>query len=257
MTTKRVIWAAAIVAAAAAQAFANGSRLPNQDADAVARGYAFTATADDPSAVYYNPSGLALQPAGEVAGVYVISPSDSFQGTGGKVDEKGGTFALPHVFADLPVGGFTLGVGVFEPFGLQTDWPDDSGFRNLATSNKISFTTGALSVAKALTPQLSIGASIEVDHLKADLAQGIGFTPGDLLSYDGEDTRESWNAGLMWTPAPEHQFGIMYESRVNFHLSGTLTEYPYGVNETGTGSWMFPDHLAFGYSFRPTKDWNL
>ena len=32
---------------------------------------------------------------------------------------------------------------------------------------------------------------------------------------------------------------------------------PYGVDERGTGAWIFPDHLVFGYSFRPTPAWNF
>jgi long-chain fatty acid transport protein len=35
-----------------------GIRLLNQGADAVARGNAFVATADDPSALFYNPAGI-------------------------------------------------------------------------------------------------------------------------------------------------------------------------------------------------------
>ena len=37
---------------------ANGFRLPDQDAFATARGEAFVATADNPSAIYYNPAGI-------------------------------------------------------------------------------------------------------------------------------------------------------------------------------------------------------
>jgi long-chain fatty acid transport protein len=37
---------------------ATGIRLPDQDAFATARGEAFVATADNPSAIYYNPAGL-------------------------------------------------------------------------------------------------------------------------------------------------------------------------------------------------------
>jgi long-chain fatty acid transport protein len=96
-----------------------------------------------------------------------------------------------------------------------------------------------------------------VDHLDVNLQRGIGFTPGDLLTYNANDTTESWNAGVMWSPSPVHQFGLMYESRVNFHLAGTLSEMPYGVDEPGSASWIFPDHLAFGYSFKPTPDWNF
>src|SRR5689334_3704388 len=36
-----------------------GSRIPNQDPDAIARGNAFVATADNPSAIYYNPAGIS------------------------------------------------------------------------------------------------------------------------------------------------------------------------------------------------------
>ena len=39
-------------------AAANGLRLSDQDAFATARGEAFVATADNPSAIYYNPAGI-------------------------------------------------------------------------------------------------------------------------------------------------------------------------------------------------------
>ena len=39
-------------------AHALGIRILHQDPDATARGEAFTATADKPSAIYYNPAGL-------------------------------------------------------------------------------------------------------------------------------------------------------------------------------------------------------
>src|SRR5713101_2163795 len=39
--------------------FGVGSRIPNQDPEAIARGNAFVATADNPSAMYYNPAGIS------------------------------------------------------------------------------------------------------------------------------------------------------------------------------------------------------
>src|SRR5947207_3345244 len=35
-----------------------GFRMPNQDPEGIARGNAFVATADNPSAIYYNPAGI-------------------------------------------------------------------------------------------------------------------------------------------------------------------------------------------------------
>src|SRR5437867_1391730 len=47
-----------LLLAATASVCALGIRIPNQDAEANARGNAFVATADNPSAIYYNPAGI-------------------------------------------------------------------------------------------------------------------------------------------------------------------------------------------------------
>ena len=48
----------ATCAAMPALLLANGMRLVSQDGFATARGEAFAATADNPSAIYYNPAGI-------------------------------------------------------------------------------------------------------------------------------------------------------------------------------------------------------
>ena len=55
-----------------AVARADGFRLPNQDPEAIARGNAFTATADNPSAIYYNPAGITAFNLGGVADLRCI-----------------------------------------------------------------------------------------------------------------------------------------------------------------------------------------
>src|SRR5687768_12661328 len=47
-----------LVLAGGSSAYALGVRIPNQDAEANARGNAFVATANNPSAIYYNPAGI-------------------------------------------------------------------------------------------------------------------------------------------------------------------------------------------------------
>ena len=47
---------------------ANGFRLPDQDAFATARGEAFVATADNPSAIYYNPAGITQLEGNDLRG---------------------------------------------------------------------------------------------------------------------------------------------------------------------------------------------
>ena len=64
---------------------ATGFDLPDQDAFAVARGMAFVATADNPSAIYYNPAGLTqLQGHNVRLGVYGISLEPSYESPDGR-----------------------------------------------------------------------------------------------------------------------------------------------------------------------------
>src|SRR3954454_4624881 len=60
-------------------AWALGIRLFDHDAFATARGDAFVATADNPSAVYYNPAGITqLQGHNVRAGVYNVGVHSDF-----------------------------------------------------------------------------------------------------------------------------------------------------------------------------------
>jgi long-subunit fatty acid transport protein len=62
-----------ISGALAMKASANGFGLADQDAFATARGEAFVATADNPSAIYYNPAGITQLEGNDLrGGIYGI-----------------------------------------------------------------------------------------------------------------------------------------------------------------------------------------
>jgi long-chain fatty acid transport protein len=108
------------------RAGANGFRLADQDAFATARGEAFVATADNASAIYYNPAGITqLQGNNFRAGIYGIYFEPTYQPPSSS-SKSGETFhiqdnlaAVPQLFytitpGDLPV---SFGLGVYSPFG--------------------------------------------------------------------------------------------------------------------------------------------
>ena len=65
-------------------AAAVGFRFPHQDPESIARGNAFVATADNPSAVYYNPAGITQLEGQHVsAGLYLASMGIDFDAAGG------------------------------------------------------------------------------------------------------------------------------------------------------------------------------
>ena len=75
-------FAAMIAASLASKASANGFRLLDQDAFATARGEAFVATADNASAVYYNPAGITQLDGNNLrSGIYGIYVNADYRPT--------------------------------------------------------------------------------------------------------------------------------------------------------------------------------
>src|SRR5512139_2874470 len=128
----------------ASTSFAAGFRLPEAGNKANAMGFAFTAQADNPSAIYYNPAGLTQLEGNNIAlGVtYVNNNGAEFIGStpisGGPGEtQKDLTFFLPNMYyAHTSKGGWiSYGVGVFSPFGLGQEYENKntSIFRNQVT----------------------------------------------------------------------------------------------------------------------------
>src|SRR5881396_3878631 len=105
---------------ASSAAFASGFALFEQGAKATAMGGAFAATADDPSAIFYNVAGIAQQRhiafyAGgttiNFANEFIGDPNDVFS-SGSKGFYKRHTFVPPNAYAIVPIGSnLTFGVG--------------------------------------------------------------------------------------------------------------------------------------------------
>ena len=124
---------AGVVALAPTLALANGFALFEHGSRAVGMAGAFGAVADDPSAGYFNPAGLAfLDGTQAMAGFFLITESstftgdDPYPGAGYTVDMESQIFYPPHFhltghFSDS----VSWGLSLTTPFGLGTWWPDD------------------------------------------------------------------------------------------------------------------------------------
>src|SRR5712671_4153985 len=82
-------------------ALADGFRLPDQDAFATGRGEAFVATADNASAIYYNPAGITqFKGLNLRGGFYGLSLAPWYDSpTGGTFDNQKTLQAAPQLFA--------------------------------------------------------------------------------------------------------------------------------------------------------------
>src|SRR6266513_5581711 len=123
--------------------FADGFRLPDQDAFATARGEAFAATADNASAIYYNPAGISQLKRGNFRrGIYGIYLPVSYKSPSGRsFDNEKDLQAVPQLFLTYTPNKSRLsyGLGIYAPYGLGFRWPQDTGFRTLAIESQLTY----------------------------------------------------------------------------------------------------------------------
>ncbi|MBN4073584.1 outer membrane protein transport protein, partial [Mariprofundus ferrooxydans] len=116
------------------QALANGFQLPDQSVRAVGMADAFTAVADDASAVWYNPAGIAFQQQSQISlgmvNIYIPSvdftsnSSNPFLPLATTAQNKRQNAIVPHVYMSYvdPTSDVSFALGINSPFGLETDW---------------------------------------------------------------------------------------------------------------------------------------
>ena len=281
--------ACAIVACLPSVSFALGIRIADQDARATARGNAFTATADNPSAIYYNPAGISqlyapplslgtgvgktarpVEQDGEGGlrlrmGLYAITLGSKATLGGGAYTtdishrwQATASFYATYKKANSPL---TFGLGMYSPYGFGIWYPENSPIRQLAISGSIAYTSINPVVSWQVTPTLSIAAGPTFNYAKTGLKRGIFATDvGDAFEFEGTGWALGANAGIMWQPHPKHSFGLMYrsETQVNFdgHANTVIPNF-ISNREPGTANIVFPQNIVLGYSFRPTPRWNL
>lgn len=252
-----------LVLGASGSLLANGFYIPVQDPLATARGNAFVATADRPSAIYYNPAGLTqLGGLAIHAGVYGVSLGiEADPALGGSFDNDDGFIPIPQLYIAKPLNErLVAGVGVNTPFGLQTDWGKSTPFAAVATKTELTYLTGWGVLAYELSDTLSVGGGLGVSYADGELRRVAApmVDPGAEFKFSGDDTALTWIASVHWRPHEQHSFGLTYRGKTEFDLEGRAgapgVGLPFGDAELDL---VTPDTLAFGYAFRPNEHWTI
>lgn len=286
----RMILAAALTLGTVATAHAAGFALMEQGARALGTAGAFTAVANDPSAIYWNAAGVARLTGTRVyAGISPVVPELEFSGTGpypgyGVTERWREQVMLPaHAYVTFPlVRGIVGGVGVHVPYGLRSEWqnPDDFTGRYLSTKAEVRATHVNPTVAIELTPRLSLGVGASLVLADANLERRVPVlipdgtvVPWDLaaLSLDGETTPGfTWNVGALYDIG-RFRFGAAYRHSVETTIEGdaTFTFNPIGVPDFDAGlaaevppdqraeaDVPFPAHASVGMAVRLGERWN-
>lgn len=240
---KRVLGsiAAATVIGAASVSFGAGMKINEQSAKAMSMANAFAAQADDPSALYYNPAGIAYLKGAQfnLGGLTILVPQTSFEGTTGlsgstQVNEKAkqDIFIAPTLYAtysleSLPV---TLGLGINSIYPLAKSWDDSSAFRNQIQNISVKPINFQPTVAYRFDDlNLAVAAGLDITYALVSLQKSVYVadpsnpgTPVELgaMGLDGTATDFGYNLGAKWKPVKQLSFGVAYRSEVKLHIDG-------------------------------------
>jgi long-chain fatty acid transport protein len=234
-------------------------RLPNQNPEAIARGNAFVATADNPSAIYYNPAAITqLEGHNFNVGLYMVSADTDYTSpTGAKAYTDGSFQLVPQFYytyspKESPL---SFGLGIYSPYGLSLDWGQNAPFKNLAKTGKLVYSSINPVVAWQLHPTLSLGIGPTINYSMVEFKQAL--SPSGEFRFQGDDTDFGFNAGLFWKPHDKWAFGVNYRYLTTETYRGNSEASPFFAPTRTVASVRFPQFVVAGVSFRPTEKWNI
>jgi long-chain fatty acid transport protein len=259
-----------VAGALAMKASANGFGLADQDAFATARGEAFVATADNPSAIYYNPAGITQLEGNDLrGGIYGIYYDPSYHTNHGNTYHSSDNLAaIPQVFCtytptNMPV---SFGLGVYSPYGGNMSWPQNTGFRTVALNGSLTYLTIHPVVAYKALPSLSLGAGLMVNYANLNMEQGLrqSYLPPNtnFFRFTGNGWSVGYNLGVRWQPIDQISIGATFRSSATVTLNGNteFEQFSAGIPKSSLPAHMdfeFPLTVVCGLSYRPTPKWNL
>jgi len=254
---------------------------------------AMTAVADDPSALFWNPAGMAFQTDDGIKlmfGTSLIAPEQDFTGmspypgdgyTASQVDQ---IFFPVHLYLGIPVNDrLEVSFSLMNPFGLGTEWEDDFLGRYISKKADLMVFDLGVSMAYRLSDNVAFGIGVDYMTATIELTRNVGLinpfnqrltdvAEMDLKS-DGINSAWAWNAGLLWKIGAGFTFGASYRSEFNITGEGTgkFSQMPTGYPEFDavlgafipldedlpiTASIAFPDFWNVGISWQNEK-WTL
>jgi len=274
----------------AGSTYAGGFQIGTQNARAMGMAGAFVGMASDASSIYFNPAGLTnVKGFNLVFGTTLIMPTVDFTGPTPlttKTTTVARTFTPINFYGAYAVNDkWTIGVGVFNPFGLGSEWPDGWIGKSLAVKTELQTFFVNPTIAYKVNEYFSIGVGFSyvisnVTFLQAIDIPAIPLAPGVNLPAANNvkitltgpgDPAFTFNFGFLFKPDDKFSFGFSYRNNVDLNFNGDLTfdglpdkpaGFPIGHSSLfpsgkGKATITMPYDLRAGVSYNATKDFTL
>ena len=222
LIVRAAVWLAvlATVAIPSTSASAQGFGVNEVGTCAVSRGFAATGSpCDDASTIFWNPAAAAELTGRSLSiGASAIIVKGSFRqdSTGLKYPTHISPELPPDFFGAMRIGKGSIGLGVYVPYGLTSQWNDDFPGRFSALRAALKTIYVQPNVAYQINDNWSVGGGPIIGHSTVDLTQAIDLS------------QQTAAPGITF-----NQLGIPYLTefaRAQFHGSATAFGYNVGVH---------------------------
>ena len=219
---------------------AAGLAIPEQGAASMGMAAAVTARGEDLSAIFYNPAGINyVQNFDIMLGITPISPTHEYKPfsedskTFEKASSKSHTYLPPQLYAAYRMNkDMVLGIGVFTPYGLGTDWDKTWNGRYTSTFAEIQAVHINPVISYKVNERTSLGFGLYYVTSTAKIEKMVDT--GSLLdkslaantkydskfTLDGDGKGFGFNAGILSKVMDDFQVGASFRSAHSIKYSG-------------------------------------
>jgi long-chain fatty acid transport protein len=259
---KTTLISLALIIAISSTTFANGLSLNSVGARALGMGGAFVGVANDATALYWNPAGLAGQQSSILVFGTDIIPMATYKMDLAGIDAKTNTnhYISPNAFFNYNMGDLSVGLGVYVPAGLGAEWnATDFGYpEGYDFLSKIGVVNISPAVAYQVTDQFSVGLAVNVYYAMFDLSQPIMTSATTAVQFEETSTGLGYGAtlGLKYELNDMFTFGATFRTKTNVTMSGTAKNPAFAFYSAPTESEFdrdvaWPTWIAGGVAIRP------
>ena len=216
-------------------AYGSGFAIYTQGASPLGQGVATIAHTDDPSAIFWNPALINKLEGTQIQlGTTIIFASRKFTS-----DVTGDTFKtepdvffpstlfITHKFNDK----ISAGLGVFNPFGLATKWPDDWEGRYIATNSEMTTFNINPVISYKISPYITFAAGLDFLLFDATLERKLNLSaltfpipfPDGGQKFEGDGNGIGYNFGVLIEPHKDIAIGVSYRSEIDVDIDGDAT----------------------------------
>jgi len=254
----------ATLALLSTSSFAAGFYIQEQSVKGLGTAFAGSTTSiDDASTIFFNPAGMTkLDGIQGNVGLHLLLPDADLENDGSSNlfgapvgDDPGNPFdpsPVPNLFLASPLNADSsiwAGIGVTAPFGLGSDYGDDSFVRFDSTETELTTINVTTALAYTVNDLLSIGGGVDVQYADAKLESRLFAGTEGTSQLDGDDISIGYNVGLLYSPTPQTDIGLHYRSAISHTLDGRIIVEGSGladVDIAGSADLDLPDIATFG-----------